>query len=199
MNGVLCLTAQSKQVSKVSVYIAHSQKISNALCIPYFFLNTQLQIRVYDGIILLNYQAAFVGSKQRGNTTGHSARFIHNVCDNVAIRCCWRTCNKSHLPVLTTSSQYHNTCLTCLTCLVTLLCHVSHPTSSQYHVPCRALHIPTGPEFWVKKTGWVGLKVQRARLRTVGPPKPVLLKSNKLTTVTNKIKPFNVYISNGYK
>jgi len=40
----------------------------------------------------------------------------------------------------------------------------------------------------------------RAAPRTVGPPKPALLTSNKLTivTVTDKIKPFNLYINNRY-
>ena len=41
--------------------------------------------------------------------------------------------------------------------------------------------------------------VQGAGPRTVGPPKAVLLKSNKLTIVTDKIKPFNLYVSNKYK
>ena len=49
------------------------------------------------------------------------------------------------------------------------------------------------------KRKWVGLKVQWAGLHTVGLPKPVLLKSNKLTIVTDKMKPFNLYISNRYK
>jgi len=47
--------------------------------------------------------------------------------------------------------------------------------------------------------GWARLKVQQAGMHTVGPPKPVLLKSNKLTIVTDKIKPFELYISDRYK
>jgi len=41
-------------------------------------------------------------------------------------------------------------------------------------------------------------KRTRAGPRTVGLLKPVLLKSDKLTIVADKIKPFNLYISNRY-
>lgn len=52
----------------------------------------------------------------------------------------------------------------------------------------------------IKENG-PGLTVQQvgpAGPRTVGPLKPVL-KSNKLSIVTNKIKPFNLYINNRSK
>jgi len=59
-----------------------------------------------------------------------------------------------------------------------------------------------GPNFDKRKRAAMGLKLSGpdwARPHTIGPPTPVLLKTNKLTTDTNKIKPFNLYINNRYK
>jgi len=63
------------------------------------------------------------------------------------------------------------------------------------------MHRAGGARILIKENG-LGLKVQRAclvRRHIVGLPKPVLLKSKKLTIITDKIKAFSLYISNRYK